>query len=75
MVNYCKQGGAEGLRLTRAAFAVMAKYSQLGGKLENMVNEIDIAETSLDLGMDENDKLRELRSVLKNENDFKELLK
>jgi len=29
-VNYSKQGGEDGLRLTRAAFAVMTKYSQMG---------------------------------------------
>ena len=74
-VSYAKQGGEAGLRLTRAAFAVMAKYSQMGSKLENMVNEIDILETELDSSLDEKGKLRELREKLKNEPDFKELLK
>ena len=53
----------------------MAKYSQMGSKLENMVNEIDIIETELDSSLDEKGKLRELREKLKNEPDFKELLK
>ncbi len=40
-----------------------------------MVNEIDILETQLELDIDINDKLRELRAELQNEADFKELLK
>lgn len=40
-----------------------------------MVNEVDMMESQFESEMDENEKLRELRSALKEEPDFKELLK
>ncbi len=74
-MNYARLGGTEGLRLTRAAFAVMIKYSQLGGRLENMINEIDILESQFEGDLSVTEKLKEIRDTLKDDNDFKELMK
>ena len=42
MVPYAKLGGADGMRLSRAAFAVMIKFSEFFDDFQVIVDEVDM---------------------------------
>lgn len=41
-VPYARLGGADGMRLSRAAFALMIKFSEFFDDFQNMVDEVDM---------------------------------
>ena len=51
---YARLAGADGMRLTRAAFAVMIKFSEFFSDFTSMVDEVDLQWTELE-GDDERD--------------------
>lgn len=57
MVPYARLGGEDGMRLSRAAFAVMVKFSNDGiDKFTELVDEIEMTWTEL-----ENDEERDFK--------------
>jgi hypothetical protein len=42
MIPHARLGGADGLRMTRAAFGVMIKFSDFTDTVQTLVDEIDL---------------------------------
>jgi hypothetical protein len=42
MIAYARMGGPDGLRISRATFAVMIKYDNAISVFENLIDEIDL---------------------------------
>jgi hypothetical protein len=48
MVAYARLSGEDGMRLSRAAFAGMIKFSEFFDDFSNLVDEVDIAWSDLE---------------------------
>lgn len=72
--KYGISGGADGLRMNRIAFAVMLKYSSLSDTLEEVKDELQIHCDSLDPELKGNDRLIELKPLLKGDASFQKLM-
>lgn len=73
MVTHARLGGADGMRLHRAAFAVMIKYSKSTIQFEQFMDEIDIMDS--ELPEDKTDRAIELRKHLSEQPDWANMLK
>lgn len=61
MVPHARIGGPDGMRLTRAAFAVMVKFSDLTQDLVSTVDETDMSWT--EFGSDAKKMLTHLKTI------------
>ena len=59
IVPYARIGGAEGLRLARAAFAPILKFSDLIDQFSELVDEVDLIWNELDGYEDRDIKIKE----------------
>jgi hypothetical protein len=60
MVAYARLSGEDGMRLSRATFAVMIKFSEFYDEFSNLIDEVDINWGDLE-GDDERDiKIKEI---------------
>jgi len=60
MVAYARLSGEDGMRLSRAAFAVMIKFSEFFDEFNQLVDEIDMQWLELDGDADRDIKLKEM---------------
>jgi len=67
MVPYARLGGEDGMRLTRAAFAVMIKFSNDGlDKFSELVDEVEMAWSDLEKDDEREFKIKDLIKTHKN---------
>ncbi|CDW82480.1 hect e3 ubiquitin [Stylonychia lemnae] len=73
MVPYARLGGEDGMRLTRAAFAVMIKFSHDGvDKLMELVDEFDLAYSEL---ASDDDKEFKIKDFIKKHKNYEQIQK
>ena len=72
--QYARVGSENGLLMSRTAFAVMVKYSQLSDEFEEMIQEVDILCGQVDPLLSAQDKLKQIRLEIKDDDNFKKLL-
>ncbi len=60
MVAYARLSGEDGMRLSRATFAVMIKFSEYFDEFNNLVDEIDINWSDLEGDADRDLKIKEM---------------
>ena len=60
MVPYARLSGEDGMRLSRAAFAVMIKFSELFDDFGNLVDEVDMHWADLQNDEDRDVKIRNI---------------
>jgi hypothetical protein len=71
-VPYARLTGADGMRLSRAAFAVMIKFSEFFDAFNILVDEVDLQWVDLEADPDRDAKLREhIKAAPQYENIFK----
>lgn len=59
-MTHARLGGEDGMRLSRASFAVMIKFSEFFEEFVNLVDEIEINWSDLEGDADRDIKLKEL---------------
>lgn len=73
-INHAKVGQEDGLLMSRTAFTVMVKYSQLVDVFEETLQEIEVLDGQIDITMDAKERLKEFRAEIKDDDNFKQLL-
>lgn len=72
MVPYARLGGPDGLKLTRATFAVMIKFSEFFEDFQHMVDDVDM---KWDEVKDAEDKDVKMKEHLKTLNHYEQITK
>lgn len=67
MVRHARLGGADGMRMSRAAFATMIKFSSKVTDFVCMVDEVEFFADELDPSMQEKKRMDELKKYAKAE--------
>lgn len=65
-VPYARIGGLDGLRLSRAAFAVIIKFSEFFDDFISLIDEIDLKTDELKGDKEKDIKLKEFMKTLTN---------
>jgi len=60
MVAYARLSGEDGMRLSRAAFSVMLKFSEFFDDFNNLIDEVDINWTDLEGDEEREIKIKEM---------------
>lgn len=60
MVAYARLSGEDGMRLSRAAFAVMIKFSEFFDEFNHLVDEIDMLWSDLEGDAERDIKIKEI---------------
>ncbi len=72
LVPYARLGGIEGLRLTRAAFSSIIKFSNLADSLSDMIDEVDMQSEELE---GDSERLYKLCETVKKGRNFEAIFK
>ena len=75
IITIARIGGKDGMRLTRAAFAVILKYSETIEKFNCLVTDVEISAVSVPEDMTGTNRLKEIIKELKTNKDFEVLCK
>ncbi len=75
IVATARLGGERGMRLTRAAFGPIIKFSDLSDSLSSMIDEIDLSWMEIKNEKDNTERDNKLLNVIKSHIDFEAINK